>query len=264
MIIYICLVVLIGLIFGSFSTAFSYRFPRGINFIKGRSFCDKCKTQISWYDNLPLLSFILLGGRCRACHKKISFRYPLIELAVASSFLLIFLVATGCGINSSPVCLWKDSLGLLFYPFIFFIFLLTELIFIIDLEKRIIPDELVFIAIALTAFALIFINGSQFYLRLLTAMVSAFGLLLIHLATRGRGMGLGDVKFALLPGLFLGWPLALVWLFVAFLTGAIVAIILILLGRAKGKDKIAFGPFLAISFYLVTLYGNTFLKWIIP
>ncbi len=264
MIIYICLVVLIGLIFGSFSTAFSYRFPRRINFIKGRSFCDKCKTKISWYDNLPLISFVLLGGRCRACHKKISFRYPLIELAIASSFLLIFLVAGSCGINASPLCLWKDSLGFLFYPFVLFIFLLTSWIFIIDLEKRIIPDELVFIAIALTAFALIFIKGDQFYLRLLTATVSAFSLLLIHLTTRGRGMGLGDVKFALLPGLFLGWPLALVWLFAAFLTGAIVAIILILLGRAKGKDKIAFGPFLALAFYLVTLYGNTFLKWIIP
>lgn len=264
MIIYICLVVLIGLIFGSFSTAFSYRFPRGINFVKGRSFCDKCKRQIAWYDNLPLISFILLGGRCRACRKRILIRYPLIELGIATFFLVTYLVAAGCPVNASPICLWKASLGLTFYPVVFFVFLLTSLVFIIDLEKRIIPDELVFIALAITTLSLIFVGGDQFYLRLLSAVGASFALLLIHLLTRGRGMGLGDVKFALLPGLFLGWPLALVWLFASFLTGAIVAIILILLGRAKGKDKIAFGPFLAISFYLVALYGNIFLKWIIP
>lgn len=263
MIIYICLVVLVGLVFGSFSTAFSYRFPRGINFVKGRSFCDQCKRQIAWYDNLPLISFILLGGRCRACRKRISIRYPLIELGVASSFLLIYLVAAGCP-ASSPICLWKGFLGFTFYPFVYFVFLLTSLVFTIDLEKRIIPDELVFVALAVTALALIFVGGDGFYLRLLSATGASLALLIIHLLTRGRGMGLGDVKFALLPGLFLGWPLVLIWLFASFLTGAIVAIILILLGRAKGKDKIAFGPFLAISFFLVALYGNIFLKWIIP
>jgi prepilin signal peptidase PulO-like enzyme (type II secretory pathway) len=251
------------LIFGSFGTALSYRIPRGINFVKGRSFCPKCKEQIRWNDNIPVISYLLLGGRCRVCHNKISLRYPLIEVSIAICFLLIFLVSNSCASLNSPICLWKASLGGAYYPFILLLFLINSLVFVIDLERKIIPDGLVVSAFIIIISTLVLSSPDRLYLNLVSAFSSAFFLLSIHLFTGGRGMGLGDVKFAIIPGLFLGWPLSVVWLFVAFLTGGIVAIILIVLGHSKGKDKIAFGPFLALAFLIVSLFGDSILRWII-
>lgn len=263
MLFYIGLIFLLGIVLGSFASVFTYRFPRGIDFVKGRSFCDKCGKRIRWFDNIPLVSYLLLGGKCRDCSKKISPRYPLIEVATALIFLALFGVSLYCPHFSSPVCYWQAGLGVLSYPFIILVFLLSIFIFIIDFEKRIIPDELIFISLLLVALFLILGNFKLFYLHLFSALLSAFTLLFLHLVTKGKGMGLGDVKYALVPGLFLGWPLSLVWLFVSFLTGAIVAIILILARRAHGKDKIAFGPFLVFSFVIVALFGNVILKWIV-
>ena len=263
MLIYLFLILLLGLVLGSFVTAFTYRFPRGLDFIRGRSFCDHCRRPIRWYDNLPLVSYALLKGRCRDCHQKISSRYPLIEISTALVLLSPFLISLKCGVLLSPICEWHTALGGFFSLLIVFLFLVSMIVFVIDFEKRIIPDELIFISLCTVAFFLVLGSFPDFYLHLLSAFLSSIVLLLLHLITRGKGMGLGDVKYALTPGLFLGWPLSLIWLFVSFLTGAVVAIILILIRRAHGKDKIAFGPFLAFSFVIVALFGNVILKWII-
>lgn len=219
----------LGLLVGSFISAFTYRYPRKIQFLTGRSFCPKCKKIISWFDNIPLLSFILLGGRCRNCNKPISRRYPLIELAGGVGFLLVprspALPAGGLGV---------EGLAL---------FCILLAIFVIDLEHQIIPDGLIFLGMF---FALFLIPGSLTG-ALFAGFLSASLLLLIYLATRGRGMGLGDVKFAVLGGMIVGLKLCLPWLFLAFLTGGIVGVILILGGKKKLKDKIAFGPFLVIA-----------------
>lgn len=224
----------IGIVIGSFVAALSYRYPKKISNLKGRSFCDSCKKQIAWYDNIPLFSFLVLGGKCRSCKTKISWRYPAIELITGIGFVLI-------GFQAFPLIL----------------FCLLELIFIIDLEHQIIPDIFIFLGILVLLFT---IQNSPFTI-IFSGLASAVFLLLIHLITRGRGMGLGDVKFAVLGGM-ITFTLSPVWLLVAFLTGAVVGIILILGKKAGLKSKIAFGPFLVIAIPISLIFGNTILKFI--
>lgn len=219
----------IGLVFGSFIAALTYRYPRSISNIYGRSFCDNCKNKIKWFDNIPFLSFILLGGKCRDCSEKISWRYPVIEILTAICFTLI-------GFN----IVWL------------ILFCLLEIIFIIDLENQIIPDVFIFTGLFFTLFT---VHGSQFT-NLFSGFISATFLLIVHLLTKGRGMGLGDVKFAVLGGLIVGLPLFPIWLLIAFLTGAILGIILILGRKANLKSKIAFGPFLIVSIPVTLLWGQ--------
>jgi prepilin signal peptidase PulO-like enzyme (type II secretory pathway) len=224
-----------GTVFGSFISALSWRYPRRISVNRGRSVCDNCKKKLVWHDNIPLLSFILLGGKCRLCRKKISWRYPAIELATGIGFTLI-----------GPQILWLA------------IFCILEVIFIIDLEHQIIPDTFVFLGLLI---ALLLVPK-----LLSSSLFAGFGastlLLLIHLITKGRGMGLGDVKFAVLGGVLVGPRLLLVWLLLAFLTGAATGIILILGRKAHLKSQIAFGPFLVLAIPLALLYGEKILQWI--
>lgn len=242
------LLFLFGLIFGSFISALTWRYPKGISIGKGRSICPNCKHQIGWRDNIPLLSFILLAGECRHCRKTISRRYPVIELATGIGFVVIGYFAT----NTQGLSLSVYSI------FILVLFLVLEAIFIVDLEHQIIPDSFVFAGL------LVLILNSKFFIlnSIFAGFLAATLLLLIHLFTKGRGMGLGDVKFAVLGGLLVGPKLLLVWLFLAFLTGAIVGIILILGRRARLKSQIAFGPFLVLAIPLAILYGEKILVWI--
>jgi len=237
----------LGLIFGSFVTALSYRSPKGISNLKGRSFCDRCKYQLAWYDNIPLFSYILLGGKCRNCGKNISIRYPLIELGSSLSFLFIGRMFSG-------------SLVLLIYWLLIFLILLS--IFIVDFEHQIIPDSFVFFGIFVVSIYTIFFIPEMFYSALFSGLISATFLLMIHIFTSGRGMGLGDVKFAVFGGMITGLTLSYIWLFLAFLTGGTVGIILILGQKAGLKDKIAFGPFLIVGLVLSLFIGRTLLRFI--
>ena len=243
------LVFTLGLIFGSFISALSWRYPKEISIAKGRSMCPKCHNQISWYDNIPLLSFLLLKGRCRHCKNIISLRYPLIELATAVGFAVIgyFTLST-------------QGLSLQF-AYSIITFLILEAIFIIDFENQIIPDLFTFIGIFITLIYLLLTGDTLILPRILAGLAASSFLLTIYLVTRGRGMGLGDVKFAILGGMIVGLDLSLIWMFFAFLTGAMVGIILII-GKKKGlKSQIAFGPFLVLAIPLALLYGEKILTW---
>lgn len=234
----------IGLIFGSFFSALSYRYPRGISIAKGRSICPKCKKQIKWHDNVPLLSYLVLGGKCRNCKKHISLRYPIIESLTAVGFLYLSTV-------------FSSNIFLIFYSFSLFSILV--LILIIDFEHKIIPDLFTFLGTAVILVYLLITDSPFLFSNILAGLIPALFLLLIHFATRGRGMGLGDVKFAILGGMITGLSLNIIWLFLAFLTGGITGIILILGKRAGFKDQIAFGPFLVISIALTLIFGDKLL-----
>lgn len=243
--VYIILLFVLGLVFGSFVSALTYRYPQKISIAKGRSFCPKCKNVIHWYDNIPLLSFIFLKGRCRNCKKSISWRYPLIELTSGLGFVEIYFYTF-----KGP------SLQGLYSIFIFACFLVLFLIllsiFVIDFEHRIIPDDFIFYGIIISLFA--FYNS--LFSGLAAGFLAAAFLMILHLITKGRGMGLGDVKFAVLGGLIIGIKLLYIWLFLAFLTGGTFGIILILVRRAGLKTKIAFGPFLVIGLLLAFGFGG--------
>ncbi len=236
----------IGLSFGSFFAAFSYRIPNGISIIKGRSFCPRCKNPIKWFDNIPLISYLFLGGVCRHCRKRISSRYIFIELATGLTFYLVSFVAV------DPVLLL----------FLLFIASILILIFIIDLEHQIIPDGLVFAAFLVTLAKVLVFDNRFFFEAVFSGFLAALFLLLVHLFTKGRGMGLGDVKFAVFGGMFIGLRLLPIWLFVSFLSGAIVGIILILFKFSKLKDKIAFGPFLIAGLVATYFWGHTIYSYL--
>ncbi len=252
-----------GLIFGSFLTSLTWRLVENKPISKGRSICPNCKKTIQWYDNIPLISYGFLKGKCRYCKKAISIRYPLIELACGLGFVVIFHLYNYCantlqGVSSQGhiVCEYQNYLGIVSLPYYFAIFLILFAILIIDWEHQIIPDELTFAFLILTYLPIMLLPFPDLYLRLLTGFIAAFVLLMIALATKGAGMGLGDVKFAIPVGTFLGWPFFIYWLYLSFLTGGIVGIILILTGKSSFKSKIAFGPFLVISLFIIIVFSK--------
>jgi len=263
-----CFVLLLGLIVGSFLNVLIYRIPRGIGFVKGRSFCPKCKKKINWYDNMPVISFVLLGGRCRRCHSPISWRYPLVELTTGLVTLLIFnfrffspRFAGEAGIlNQYQIFNFQTIIDLILS--LTFVWGLT-VIFFVDLEHQIIPDEIVFPVIFLFLFFLLITNHQSLITNHLpSALLSFLFLFTIFLLSKGKGMGLGDVKLAFLMGLVLGYPKIVVAMYFAFLTGAVMGIILILGKKAKFGQRIAFGPFLSGATVIAYLWGEKILSFI--
>jgi len=244
---------LLGLCVGSFISAFSYRWPKKIDFLWGRSFCPKCKAKISWYDNIPLFSYLVLRGKCRSCHKPISLRYPLLELTGALAFV-------GLGFALKNPSVWSYYLGVFLLPV--FVALLSTLIaiFVIDLETQLIPDGLVFLLLGLVLLALFVFGKAPAFPLLAAGFGASFFLLLLAFVTRGRGMGLGDVKLALPLGAILGWPQVGVWLFLSFLTGGVFAILLLVAKKASFGKRIAFGPFLVLGFIITLFWGEKILK----
>ena len=224
MFVYLSSLFIFGLIIGSFISALTYRIPRNLDFIKGRSFCDSCKKNLFWYDNIPLFSYLFYLGKSRCCNKKISIRYPLIELTSAFGFVVLYLFSLS--------------------PIYYILYTISIAILVIDLEHQIIPDELSWFILLLGL-----INFS--FLNIFSGFLFASVLLSLHLVTKGRGMGLGDVKLAIPLGLWLGLEKGLNWIMTSFILGGIVASILLLLGKAKMKTKIAFGPFLIVGFWII-------------
>lgn len=256
------ILIAVGLITGSFLGALTYRLPRGESILSGRSKCDHCHSTIAWRDNIPLLAYLYLQGKCRRCGKKISLRYPAIELTTALVFAASGFFLEKCSpLLQSPLCSWSSSLGFWVYPFLIILSSIMIGIFIIDLETKIIPDEL-----SLTGFLLVFVflifSKATYFAYLLSGLGTALFLLLIHLVTGGKGMGLGDVKLALFLGAFLGWPYSLVWLFLSFVIGAVVGTALIILGKAKFGKQIPFGPFLIFSAFLVLFFSDYLTKFL--
>ncbi len=245
-----------GLVGGSFIGAYTYRLPRNIPISRGRSFCPSCKQKIAWFDNIPLLSFFLLKGKCRQCKKKISFREPLIELIAGVIFVLLGYFAYNCsGILLSPICYWQQTVGHIFVPLFGILSLLFLAVLIIDLEHMIIPDELVSASFFLLFISAFVANSEQIYIRLFVGFAAATFLLFINLLTKGKGMGLGDVKLAIPAGFLLG-IYAPIWFFLAFLLGAFVGVILIAFKKAEFGKKIPFGPFLILSLFLCLFWGH--------
>jgi prepilin signal peptidase PulO-like enzyme (type II secretory pathway) len=232
-----------------------YRLPHGLS-LGGRSFCPHCKKQIRWFDNIPLLSFIILEGKCRYCQSKISFCYPLLEFTTGIFFLLSWFFVNSRFLTESFVGSYYTSLGALgLFLFLNFLFCLLVPIFIIDYQYQIIPDELIYIGLAVISFLLLIIS-KKFYLHFFSSFVVADIIWVVWLITKGKGMGLGDVKFALLGGLFFSWPYGFVWLLVSFILGGAVGLVLLVLKKARLKSKISFGPFLVISFFICLIFAD--------
>jgi len=229
-----------GLLFGSFLTVVAHRVPRGESVVGGRSHCPHCGAQIAAYDNLPVLSWLVLRGRSRCCGEPISPCYPLTELTLA-----ILWVAT-------VAVLWDDpaevALGL---AFTFTLLAVT----LTDLERRVIPDKILLVS-ALAGFAIAAIGDPSSLPERAIAAAAAGGVLFLVVLAYPKGMGLGDVKLTALMGLYLGRNVAPA-LFVALLAGSLVGLAMIARqGAAARKQAIPFGPFLALGGLIGLLAGD--------
>lgn len=244
----------LGLIVGSYLNVLVYRLPRGISTILPRSRCPECGAAIRALDNVPVLSFLLLGGRCRACRARISWRYPLIEAATATLFvacLLRFGVSFEAPAAAVFCCLML-ALG------------------IIDAEHMILPDALTYPGIAAGILLQPWLSWARLWDGSWGAMAGAAagallgaGVLLAvwaawYLVRHEEGMGLGDVKMLAVIGSFLGWRGVLVALFFAALSGATVGLALMARGSAGARSKLPFGAFLALG-GLVALFAGKLL-----
>ncbi len=188
---------LLGLVVGSFIGAVTWRIPKQQGFVKGRSYCDNCKKELRWSDNIPLFSFLFYGGISRCCNKKISTRYPLIELTTAIGFVVLYFS-------------FGFSLLLLKY---YLLLIVTLSILVIDLEHQIIPDELSWLILFIF---FIFAVPHTLFANLFSGFLFSLVLLILYLSTGGRGMGLGDVKLAIPIGLLLGFEKGFMCWVVAF------------------------------------------------
>jgi leader peptidase (prepilin peptidase) / N-methyltransferase len=229
-----------GLLFGSFLTVVAHRVPRGESVVGGRSHCPRCGAQIAAYDNLPVVSWLVLRGRSRCCGERISPRYPLTELTLA-----VLWVAT-------VAVLWDDptevALGLVF-TFTLLAVTLT------DLERRVIPNKIL-LASAIAGVAIAAIGDPSSLPERAIAAVAAGGVLFLVVLAYPKGMGLGDVKLTALMGLYLGRNVAPAVL-VALLAGSLVGLAMIARqGAAARKQAIPFGPFLALGGLVGLLAGD--------
>ncbi|WP_242868875.1 prepilin peptidase [Desulfotomaculum copahuensis] len=235
---------MVGLAAGSFLNVCIHRLPRGESVVFPPSRCPHCGQRLAARDLVPLFSYLWLKGRCRYCGSGISPRYPLVEALTGVLFAVLYM---------------RFGLNLLLFKYLFLTSVLIVLSFI-DLEHYLIPDRIIIFALAGGVIINLFTRDLTFLSVLLGLAAPAAFLLLLAVASRG-GMGGGDIKLAAVTGLFLGWPLGLLAVFLGCLLGGLVGAVL-LLSRIKGrKDAIPFGPFLACGAITTILGGQQILNW---
>jgi leader peptidase (prepilin peptidase)/N-methyltransferase len=234
-----------GLIVGSFVTVVAYRVPRGESIVGPRSRCPACGIQIAAYDNIPVLSWVLLRGRSRCCGEPISARYPLTELGLGTLYATTVAVLWGDG--------GEIALGLVFVTMLL-------AVTVTDLERRIIPNKILIVAAIVGAVIAGATDPGSLPERVIAA-AAAGGLLFAAALAYPRGMGLGDVKLAATMGLFLGRNVAPAIL-IALLAGSIVGLAMIARDGAEARKKaIPFGPFLALGGVVGLLAGDQIVDW---
>jgi len=259
MIEYLIIVFIFGLIFGSFLNCIVCRLSKNEGFLYGSSYCPNCKHSLSFFDLIPLLSYLFLKGKCRYCGKKISWQYPLVELMTGGLFLLAY-----SKFGTMTSLLTFDTLQFLFYLVIICFFII---IFLFDLRHYIIPDEVIYPAIFISfawimySFCLGLINNTETLYYIFSALGASAFFFLIWLFSKGQAMGFGDVKLAIFLGLILGWPNVITGIFLGFFFGAIIGLILISMKKKGFKSEVPFGPVLVTGTIIAMFWGDKILNW---
>lgn len=238
-----------GSVVGSFLNVCIYRLPRGESIIRPGSHCPHCRSPIAFYDNVPILSYLILRGRCRSCGGRISPRYPLVEAMGGAGA-----VAAAIKFGFSPQALIHFAL-------------LCSLIVVsfIDLDHMIIPDEISLGGLAVGLFLSLFhlLHGPKEALG--GALVGGGTLWVVaeghHLLTKREGMGGGDIKLMAMVGSFLGWKGVIFSIFSGSFFGSIVGLILMRAKKADGKYAIPFGPFLSLGATCYIFFGKELMAW---
>ena len=242
------LILIYGLLIGSFLNVCIYRIPRGESIAFPGSHCAKCSHKLKWYDNIPLFSYLALGGKCRYCKTHISRQYPFIELLNALLYIVMYFK-------------FGFSLDFIFYSLLSSVLIVVTFIVLFEM---IIPDILVIIILGLSILHKLinyFIGVSPDILSSILGLVLAGGLFLaIVLLSRG-GMGGGDVTLIAALGFVLGIRFILLTILLSFLLGAIISLFLLATKLKTKKDPIPFGPFIVLAFFITVLWGSDIINW---
>jgi len=243
------LIFILGLIVGSFSNVCIYRIPRNESIIYPASHCPKCRSKIKPFDNIPLLSYILLKGRCCNCKSKISLQYPIVEFLTGLTYLTIYLIY-GLSIQSLIYIILSSALIIIAF---------------IDLNQKIVPDIISLPGIVIGFIISFFVPYISFINSAIGVLVGGGIILIIGMAGsiifKKEAMGGGDVKLAAMIGAFLGWKYIIISLFLGFFTGALAGIFLIVAKIKSREDMVPFGPFIVLGSFITLLWGEKIISW---
>ena len=249
-----------GLIIGSFLNCLIWRLHEKIPlipFTKGgdkwkRSYCPKCRKQIAWYDNIPVLSFVILGGKCRKCGKTISWQYPIVEFITGVLFVVSFYLSYRVAIYdlSFIIKLIRD----------WFIIAVMIVIFIYDLRWYLILDVITLPACVIALIINLWLNYSWQNL-LISGIIGGSFFLIQFVISKGKWIGGGDIRLGLLIGLALGWPGVLVAIIISYFIGSAVGLSLIAFGKKKWGSEVPLGVFLAVGTIITLFWQTQILNW---
>ena len=251
----ILFVIILGALWGSFANVCIYRLPNDENVVSGRSFCPKCKQKIVWYDNIPVISFVILKAKCRNCDYKISYQYLVVEILSLLSFTLIYFLF---GISTTTLLFW-------------ILYLCFVIIFFIDLKHFIIPNVITFPLMALGFFKSFDPNLSYLFPNYLNSLIGGafgygiiFSIIYFYKQVRKKeGMGLGDAKLFAVIGFWFGWisiP------FIVFLSSvvALISVVPSLIMKSKQmSSEIPFGPYIIIATLVFITFKESMVEFII-
>ena len=236
------MVFLFGITIGSFLNVCIYRIPRKEDIVLERSHCMSCGNVLKWYELIPVISFLIQGGKCRSCKTKLSLQYPLIELANGLIYIWIFAVK-GFELESVLFCAGASTL---------------IVISMIDFRTYEIPFGCNLVILALGAVRLI-LDLPHWYSYVIGFFTVSGIFMIIYWITRGNGIGGGDIKLMAAAGLLLGWKEILLALVIGSVAGSVIHLILM---KVQKKDRVlAFGPYLALGIFFAMLYGNAIITW---
>lgn len=242
------IIALFGLAWGSFLNVVIFRLPLGLSLVRPGSSCPKCRKKIRPSDNIPVLSFILLGGKCRSCGARIPLSYPLVEALTPLSFLLLN-AYFGLSLHFFASCLFTSGLIVLA---------------VIDFYHQILPDEIMLPGLLLGLVYAVFRPDMTLQRALLGAVAGAGFLLFVYgvyyLLRKKEGLGMGDVTLMLMIGAYVGWVQAFFTIVLASLAGAIVGAFFLTVKKKDLQFALPFGTFLAPSAFIALLWGEQILQ----
>mgnify|MGYP001045085749 CR=1 FL=1 len=253
---------ILGLMVGSFLNVVVYRLRVAESFVTGRSHCPHCKTQISWYDNIPVISFILLKFRCRNCREKISWQYPLVE--IFTGFIFALIGQTFFSLNDFST--WATTayyLGITGFLMVIFVY---------DFLYLEIPSLALWPAVVFVALFNLFFDwnvvsfeegalGLATYSGVLGAMVAFVFFFLLSAGSKEKWMGMGDAYLVILLGFIVGWPQILLALMASFSLGAIIGVALIAFKKKKMSSQLPFAPFLVLGTLITMFWYEPIVEW---
>lgn len=239
----------LGLILGSYLNSWVWRMRENIRVLRGRSMCPNCHRQLTWYENIPVISYLCLWGKCRTCRAPIPKHFTFVEAGTA----LVFVLLAWHSVNS-PVFAPAYFLRNIFFA------VLLIVIFVYDyLYQEILPG-VVWVG-ALLGLAFNIYLGFSLWSMALGLLVAGGFFLTQFVVSKGRWIGGGDVRLGAMMGIWLGWPAVLVALFIAYVTGALSSLVLLVFKKKQLNSAVPFGTYLALATFVVMLWGERFIDW---